>query len=285
MRLAYRLPDALRRHARTPWSDANRPGELLHSVLEGPCFDALGRLYVVDIPFGRVFRVGESGWDVVAEYDGWPNGLKPFGPDQLLAADYKNGLVRINSSNGTVEPLLATMASEAFKGLNDLTIAHDGSVLFTDQGQTGLHDPTGRVWRLRPSGQLDRLISNAPSPNGIVLNASNTHAYVAMTRSCQIWRFEIRADGLVNKVQCFAQLPGGLSGPDGLVMDGHDRLFVCDPAHACIWMLDRYGIPTARFDSCAGRVLTNAALSPDERELFITDAETGSILICDVPPP
>ena len=284
-RIVYRLPDMLRRHARTPWSEANRPGEFLHSVLEGPCFDDLGNLYVVDIPFGRIFCIGDDGWKVVAEYDGWPNGMKFVGSGQLLVADYKNGLVRIDLNTGSVMPVLSTLASEAFKGLNDLTIALDGSILFTDQGQTGLHDPTGRVWRLRPTGELDRLVSNAPSPNGIVLNHANTHAYVAMTRSCQVWRFELRADNLVNKVQCFSQLPGGLSGPDGLVMDKHDRLYVCDPAHGCVWMLDRRGIPLVRFDSCAGSVLTNAVLSADGKRLFITDAETGSVLVADVPPP
>lgn len=282
-RVEYRLPEKLRRNARTPWSDANRRGELLHSVLEGPCLDRDGRLYVVDIPFGRIFGVSERGWDIIAEYDGWPNGLKVLPSGRLLVADYKNGLVEVDPATGGTQPVLATLASEAFKGLNDLTLGRDGSVLFTDQGQTGLHDPTGRVWRLRPSGEIDRLISNAPSPNGIVLNHANTHAYVAMTRSCQIWRFELRPDGLVNKVQCFAQLPGGLSGPDGLAMDSRDRLYVCDPAHGCVWVLDRYGVPLLRIVTCAGAVLTNICLSHDEKTLFITDAETGSVLACDLP--
>lgn len=31
-------------------------------------------------------------------------------------------------------------------------------------------DPTGLVYRLSPSGKLDTLISNGPSPNGLVLS-------------------------------------------------------------------------------------------------------------------
>jgi hypothetical protein len=38
--------------------------------------------------------------------------------------------------------------SESFKGLNDLHFAMNGDLYFTDQGQTGCIDPTGRVFAL-----------------------------------------------------------------------------------------------------------------------------------------
>ena len=47
-----------------------------------------------------------------------------------------------------------TAASESFKGVNDLVFAPSGNLYFTDQGQTGMHDPTGRVWKLTPDGRL-----------------------------------------------------------------------------------------------------------------------------------
>jgi len=37
--------------------------------------------------------------------------------------------------------VIQTVLSESFKGLNDLTLHADESILFTDQGQTGLQDP------------------------------------------------------------------------------------------------------------------------------------------------
>ena len=63
---------------RTEWADANRPGQPTDCFIEGPSFDAEGKLYVVDIPFGRIFRIAPDGgeWSLVVEYDGWPNGLK-----------------------------------------------------------------------------------------------------------------------------------------------------------------------------------------------------------------
>lgn len=41
---------------------------------------------------------------------------------------------------------------------------------FTDQGQTGMTDQTGVVYRLGPDGKLDTLLSNGISPNGLVLS-------------------------------------------------------------------------------------------------------------------
>ena len=76
--LGHELPDEFRIGDTTPeWARANRPGQPIDSFLEGPSFDRAGNLYVTDIPYGRVFRIAPDGaWTQVAEYDGWPNGLK-----------------------------------------------------------------------------------------------------------------------------------------------------------------------------------------------------------------
>jgi gluconolactonase len=279
------MPERFRRPQRSEWADANRAGQRVDCFLEGPCFDTAGRLLVVDIPFGRVFRIEGDTWVQLAEFDGWPNGLKVLPDGMLLAADYRLGLVRIDPGSGETSPVLRAVMSEGFKGLNDLTLHLDGSVLFTDQGQTGLQDPTGRVWRLHQNGRLDRLLGTGPSPNGIVLNTAQTHVYVAMTRSCEVWRFLLRDDAVVAKAQCFARVPAGNSGPDGLAMDMADRLYISNPGHGSVWVIDAHGVPRYRIMSCAGRMVTNCALAPDGRTLLMTESETGSILTCEVPAP
>ncbi len=284
-RVLTRMPDHFRRLERTEWADANRGGEPVDCFLEGPCFDAQGRLYVVDIPHGRIFRIEDGEWTEITAYPGWPNGLKVQPDGVLLAADYRHGLVRIDPGNGATSAVLQTVMSESFKGLNDLTLHDDESILFTDQGQTGLQDPTGRVWRLHRDGRLDRLISSGPSPNGLVLNTAQTHLYVAMTRSCEVWRFQLRPDAVVAKAQCFARVPPGLAGPDGLAMDRADRLYIANPGHGCVCVIDPFGMPLYRIQSSHGRMTTNCALTPDERGLVITESETGTILIAEIPPP
>src|SRR6187549_2651454 len=177
-RVLTRLPDTFRNRRRTEWADANKPGHELDSFLEGPSFDREGNLYVTDIPFGRIFRITPAlVWTLVAEYDGWPNGIAIHKDGSLWIADYRRGLLSLSPSlsqgrEGTPSPILAHRNSESFKGLNDLTFDRDGHCYFTDQGQTGLHDPSGRVYRLRTDGRLDFLIGGIPSPNGIALDVS-----------------------------------------------------------------------------------------------------------------
>jgi gluconolactonase len=68
------MPDAFRRKGvATSWADANRPGQPTDCFIEGPAFDAGGNLYLVDIPFGRIFRVAPDGtWSLVIEYEAGP---------------------------------------------------------------------------------------------------------------------------------------------------------------------------------------------------------------------
>ena len=52
-----RLPERFRIEGRrSVWTEANRPGATLHSFIEGPSFDRAGNLFIVDIPWGRVFN-------------------------------------------------------------------------------------------------------------------------------------------------------------------------------------------------------------------------------------
>jgi gluconolactonase len=286
-RVWARLPDTFRAPRTSAWSRANKAGAVIDSFLEGPCFDAQGRLVVADIPNGRIFRVGQTGggvWEQVAQYDGWPNGLKVRGDGTYLVTDYRRGLVQIDPRDGSVTEVLGTVRSESFKGVNDLCLAPDGAVYFTDQGQTGLQDPTGRVYRLTVEGSLHCLIDTCPSPNGVALDRSGRFLFVALTRASQVWRLPLTPDAGVSKAQLFCQLPGGVSGPDGLAVDREDGVLVANPGHGCVWRLDRHGIPTHRIVSCAGRAITNLCFGgPDHSLVFITDSDTGQILLAEPP--
>jgi gluconolactonase len=275
-----RLPDRFRRPRRMPWSDYNRGGQAVDSILEGPAFDRQGRLYVTDIPFGRVFRVSPEGeWEQVAEYDGWPNGLKIHRDGRIFITDYKRGLLLLDPGSGAVTPFLETVRSESFKGVNDLFFATNGDLFFTDQGQTGLHDPSGRVYRLEADGRLACLINTVPSPNGIVVAPDMGFALVAVTRANQIWRLPLHADGSVTKASVFSHLHGGPSGPDGMALDAGGNVLVAHAGFGTVWRLSPRAEPLDRIASCAGDATTNLAFGGERgRSLFITESATGSIL-------
>ncbi len=276
------LPDALRvRNGDSGWVAANKPGQAVDSFLEGPSFDRHGNLYVTDIPYGRIFRIDPEGnWELVAQYDGWPNGLKIHRDGRIFIADYKHGIMVLDPASGQVAPLLTHRRSEGFKGINDLIFDHDGRLYFTDQGQTGMHDQSGRVFRYDPStGRLDCLLSNGVSPNGIALSPDQNVLYVAMTRGNAVWRMPLFGDGSVSKVGIFVQMAGGVSGADGLAVDQAGNLFVADAGNGCVWSFSPYGKPLHRYlVQSGGRTVTNLAFGgPDNRSLFIVDSSKGAI--------
>jgi gluconolactonase len=284
------VPAKYRKKRRTAWSDPNRGGAEVDSFLEGPSFDRRGNLYCVDIPFGRIFRVDPKGnWDLIVQYNGWPNGLKIHKDGRIFIADYKRGLMLLDPKTGKIEPYLETAFSEGFKGLNDLHFADNGDLYFTDQGQTGIADPSGRVYRLRAAsngnaGELQRLVDNAPSPNGITLNTRNTHVYVAITRSQQIWRLPLMAGGTPSKTGVAIQLSGGHAGPDGIETDEEDGMVVCHLGVG-IWRFDSNCLPTHLVHpGRQHRLMTNIAFGgPKRKTLYITDSLNGEILTAEMP--
>jgi gluconolactonase len=275
------IPEDLRyRGSPNLWVQHTRPGVRLHSFLEGPSFDRDGHLYCVDVPYGRIFRITPDGeWSVAAEYHGEPNGLKIHKDGRIFIADHLHGIMVMDPENGKIEPVSTRANLERFRGCNDLFFAGNGDLYFTDPGRSSLSNPTGRLFVLRANGVLELLLNNIPYPNGLVMNPEETCLYLAVSRANCIWRVSLNAGPMGRMVGLFIQLSGGLAGPDGLAMDEESNLAVAHSQHGTIWLFSKYGEPLYRIRSCAGKSMTNLAYGgPDRKTLYVTEAETGSIL-------
>jgi gluconolactonase len=268
------------------WVAGQPLGTPAGSLLEGPSFDREGNFWCVDIQNGRIFKVTRDGtFQLIAEYDGWPNGLKFHRDGRIFIADYKNGIMLLDPVSGKVTPYLVRVNVEPFKGVNDLFFGANGDLYFTDQGLTGLHDPTGRVFRVRSNGEVTCLLDNVPSPNGLVMNRGETALYVAVTRGNCIWEVPFFANGSIGKVGLFVQLSGA-GGPDGLALDDQGRLAIAHVRLGTVWVVDRLGEPVYRIKSCMGRHTTNVAFGwPDRTTLYITESESGTILKAELDAP
>jgi gluconolactonase len=269
-----RIPDHLAKRA-----DGKRAG-----FLEGPSFDRDGNLLCVDVQAGRVYRITpDKQWSVLVEYDGVPNGLKLHKDGRAFIADRKNGLMVLDPATGTIETLLSGPSTRRkFKGLNDLHFAANGDLYFTDQGRTGLQDPTGHVYRLTEAGALETIIDNAPSPNGLVLNKRENALYVAVTRANAIWRIDL--DDPARRAGLFVQLP--CAGPDGVALDEDGDVVVAHPTLGAVWVFSRIGLPLHYIRTGAGEMTTNIAFGGEaNKTLFITESHTGSILSVRLPTP
>lgn len=273
------IPDSLRCTGQeTDWRGGSNPATL-SIFLEGPTTDAQGNLYIVDVPFGRILKIDSitKRIDVEAQWDGEPNGLAITHDGYMLVTDYKRGLLLFDPKSKTVQPYLARRNLECWKGINDLVVDSKGCVYFTDQGQTGMTDPTGAAYRLHPDGKLDLLLDNGVSPNGIVLSPDEKWLYVAMTRSNAVWRMPVHPDGTTTKANLFFQSFGN-SGPDGLTIDSEGNLFICHPSLATVFVVDKHGLPVCRIKGRGSGLVTNIIFGgPNNDILFFTDSLNGHV--------
>ena len=263
----------------TAWVVVQRGGKHADCVFEGPSFDRDGNLYVSDIPWGRIFRISPAGeFELVVEYDGEPNGMAVRPDGKLTVADMKNGLMVLDPATGAIEEFLPRAEIEGFKGLSDLVYASNGDLYFTDQGLSGMHDPTGRLFRLSADGNLRKLISNIPSPNGVVLDAAEQTLYIAVTRANQVWRAPLLPNGDVTKVGIHVQLSGG-HGPDGMAHDIEGNLAVAHAGGGRAFIFTPHGDPIAVVHCPQGITVTSVAFSPtDPGAIYLTEAESASVL-------
>lgn len=281
------MPDEFRRRGvSSAWAKANKSGQSVDCFIEGPSFDEYGNLYVVDIPYGRIFRISsDRKWSLIVEYDGQPNGLKLRPDGSILIADYEKGLLELDAVRGTVSTVLSGRNGESFKGINDISIASNGDVYFTDQGQSGLQDQSGRVYLLKANGDLHCLLNNGISPNGLTLDRTESTLYVAMTRDNAIWRLPLTNQGGTAKVGRFCTM-FGTSGPDGLALDEAGNLAVAHASLGSVFLFAPNGELIARVRSCAGPTCTNVAYGGNERrQMYITESSTGSILVANMDKP
>ncbi len=249
--------------------------------LEGPAFDRAGNLYVVDLAYGRIFRISSKGvFETFAEYDGEPNGIAIHKDGRVFVADHKLGIVSFDPKNPKLTPVVSRYHQQGFKGVNDLFFDLRGNLYFTDQGTSDLADPSGCVYCLTREGVLRQLANCIPSPNGLVLDKTEKTLYVAVTRANAVWRLPFAPDGTVVRMGVQIQLSGG-RGPDGLALDEAGGLAVAHPDMGAVWIFNHRGEPMYRVQSCVNDMVTNVAYAGNS--VYITDSGSGSILKARVP--
>lgn len=281
--LFTRLPDAL--HHRGPpsaWTQMTRPGQNLHSFLEGAFFDEAGALWLCDVANGRVFRIADGVWEVVHHYAGEPHSMRIAPDGRHLAVDYSKGVLALGAG---APQLVATAPTDGpFLGLSDMTYGPDGTLWFTDSGRSSLSDPVGRVYAMSPDGTLRCVLDGIAYPNGIALSPDGAFVYVAATRANAVLRFAARlpAEG-PPMLGTFVHLSGGL-GPDGLATNPLGWLAIAQAQAGRAYVVDALGDGIAEIRLPEGLWTTSVAFSPDDpRRLYVVDAQHGAVFVAQIP--
>lgn len=282
-----RLPESFHVHGRTSGRYANRK-----YYLEGPAMARDGTLFFTDVPWGRIFQMEPDGEiSLFVEYDGEPNGLKIHKDGRLFVADNRNGIMIIDPISKKIEPFVKRVANEAVRGPNDLTFSKSGEIYFTDQGNSDLQRPNGRVVHVTADGAARVLLTDIPSPNGLVLSPKEDFLYLAVTRTLSVWRVPLDippgmiGTSPVGSTGVFLQLSGG-GGPDGMAVDSAGNIVVAHSGFGSVWVFSPIGEPLYRIKSEVGYSTSNIVYGgPDRRTLYITESSSGSILTAQMPTP
>jgi len=202
--------------------------------LEGPAYHAAGRFVLFsDIPNDRVLRYDEV-TDRVAEFEtrvGFTNGRTTDAESRFIACEHGNRRVTRTEHDGSLTVLADSYQSRPLNSPNDVVVAADGAVWFTDpsygimtdyEGHAGAEEIGGRyVFRLDANGELAVVADDFSQPNGLAFNADFTRLYVTDTEEHHIRVFDVDGARLTGG-KVFAVDPAGY---DGIRFDTRGRLW------------------------------------------------------------
>ncbi len=210
--------------------------------------------------------------------------LEDTNQSNALALDSEGRLISVQRGSpqiGVLSPNRSVLA-DAFDGqpfgrLNDLTVAKNGGVYFTDPStspQAGQPPPPEpAVYYMRPGGRVFQLADDIARPNGILLSVDETILYVANTNGQHVIAYDVQPDGLVRNRRDFARLEGGrqtetgiVSGADGLATDAEGRLYVASAAGVQVFTPAGEHLGTIPVSRAPQNI---AFAGPDKKTLYI----------------
>ncbi|WCB95333.1 Gluconolactonase [Baekduia alba] len=258
---------------------------------EGPAWHpGERRLYFSDVPGDARWRWGEQdGLELVARPAQMSNG-SAFAPDlSLVVCEHATSRVVAWAPDGAVRILASAHQGRQLNSPNDVCVASDGTVYFTDPtyGRSAAHghgvdrppelDVRG-LYRVDPAtGALTCEHDGFDQPNGLCLSPDERLLYVNDTPRAQVLAFPRRPDGRLATPRVFAPDVGdgrfehGIV--DGMACDVHGNLWTTGPGG--IWVFDRRGarLGVLAFDEPNVGNLTWGGRAWDE--LFV--CATGSV--------
>lgn len=247
-------------------------------LVEGPVWID-GALYVSSFAKGRtppstILTLQSDGALITVIPDSGSNGLAVDAGGMIVAATHDDGgLSRFNLANGKRTVIVNSFRGHRLNSPNDLTIAGDGTMFFTDpnwQAPSPDPQPVEGVYRVSPGGLITLLDGSISKPNGIAL--SNDEKWLYVGHPGGMVRYAVTADLTVTTPG--TEFGSGLAGVDGLAMDCAGNIYVTQFSEGVVKVLNPDGIAIGTIEVAPS--LTNAAFGgPEGKTLFLTAGDPG----------
>jgi sugar lactone lactonase YvrE len=205
---------------------------------EDVAVDAQGRIYG-GLDDGRIVRILADGTqETFATIDGGrPLGLHFDAKGNLIVADAWKGLLSVDRA-GTVSVLATGHGGVPFAFTDDLDIASDGKIYFSDASDTYSQPDYrldllearghGRLLAFDPaSGKTELLLDNLYFANGIALSAAEDFVLVNETGRYRVTRYWLSGDKAGTHDIFIDNLPGF---PDGISGNGAGLFWLALPS-------------------------------------------------------
>jgi gluconolactonase len=197
---------------------------------EGPAPDKAGNVYFTDQPNDRIMVWSKKkGLSTFMQPSGRSNGLFFDNKGDLWScADEQNELWRI-SPDKNVEVVIDIFNGKLFNGPNDVWVAPDGSIYFTDPfykrpwwNHSDMPQEKQCVYFLSADHKtLKRVVEDMVQPNGIVGTPDGKILYIADIGGNKTWSYSIDPDGTLENKKLFCEL-----GSDGMTIDTDGNIYL-----------------------------------------------------------
>ena len=159
--------------------------------VEGPVwFGDQNCLLFSDIPNNRILRWSEEGLTTFRNPANYTNGHTRDRQGRLVSCEHGGRRVTRTEWDGTISVLADGFQGKPLNSPNDVIVASDGAVWFTDPHYGIMTDYEGykspeelpcSVYRIGPDGGVEAVITDMACPNGLAFSPDESRLYVADT--------------------------------------------------------------------------------------------------------
>jgi gluconolactonase len=237
---------------------------------EGPIWIADGSLHFSDMPGDKRRRWHpDEGVTVLRDPSNKCNGMTRDNDGNLIVCEHVTSSIVRERPDGTRETLATHWGDKELNSPNDVIVARDGSIIFTDPTYGRMPgfgiereqelDFQG-VYRLPAGGgDLQLLVDDFAQPNGLCFTADESLLYINDTPRAHIRVFDVGADHQLSNGRVFAEnigdgdlAKGGLV--DGMKLDEHGNVYVSGPDGVWVFSSDGEHLGTIEIPESVGNM-------------------------------